>query len=372
MRGCPNLLFLASCARELAMGSETAAAASTLIPLGRDAWGIVRCPSCHSTGCLHDSHWHCSSCDRHYPRYSRIVDFRVDSTREDLSFAHLQAVNDEKKRITGALHIAAQASFEEMVDNYFKDFPTNPEIEQGEKGTLLHADDSAREVLFQIEQTLSIAELAARPCSVAMEVGCGAAGLAGILARSFSSVIALDADLDRMVLAQKHCDELGIENVLLLCAFGESMPLASDAIDFISCVEVIEHASSQIKLLSELRRTLRAGGQLYLTTPNRFSAGLEPHVHLWALGWLPRRLMDPYVRFRLGLPYVGKRNLSFHELGEMMGSIFGADFRFRRPVRSRYTAQARVANFLLKIPVLASVLQLIVAGYHVNACKRRA
>jgi len=333
------------------------------------AWDVICCPICRSRGHLNQSSWRCAECGRSYPRYAQIVDFRVTSSREDLSFAHFETARDEKERVTRALGMAANATFAEMVDKYFREFPTSPAIERGEKGTLLGAESNAQEMLFQMRQTVPIAELAARRGSIFLETGCGAAGLTGILAKDFSSVIALDADLDRMVLAQKHCEELGLSNVVLLCAFGESLPLAADVVDFIACIEVLEHATSQPDLLSEMRRILRPGGQLYLTTPNRFTAGSEPHVNLWGLGWLPRRFMDSYVRLRLGLPYIGKRNLSFWELRRMMKISFGADFCFRRPLRSRYTVHARVANLLLSIPVLASVVRLVVAGYHVSASK---
>jgi SAM-dependent methyltransferase len=351
------------------MKPESSSSVLSLAESARRAWGLIRCPVCRSAGELCVSHWRCFGCSRGYQRYSQIVDFRVAPGREDLSFAHLQAARAEKDRISRALELAANVSFADLVDAYFREFPTHPSIERGEKGTLLHAEVIAREVLFQMGQSVPFAHLTSRPGSVALDVGCGAAGLTGILATNFSAVIAMDADLDRMVLAERHCTELGLDNVALICAFGESMPLTSDAFDFISCVEVLEHATSQVQLISELQRILRSGGMLYLTTPNRFSAAREPHVNLWGLGWLPRRLMDPYVRLRLGVPYAGKRNLSYWELRRMMKAYFGPDFEFRRPRRSRYTAQARIANSLLRIPGLTYLVNLVVGGYHVLGCK---
>jgi len=344
---------------------EASTSASSTVDKATHAWDLIRCPVCRSIGELKESHWGCLTCGRTYQRYSRIVDFRVVAGREDLSFAHLQAARAEKDRVSRALGMAANASFAQMVDAYFKEFPTRPEIERGEKATLLHAEEIAREVLFQMSQSVPFADLAGREESVALDVGCGAAGLTGLLAAKFSAVIAMDADMDRMVLAERHCAQLGLNNVVLLCAFGESMPLTLDAVDFISCVEVLEHATSQSQLISEFQRILRPGGKLYLTTPNRFSAGREPHVNLWALGWLPRRLMDSYVRFRLGVPYVGKRNLSYWELSRMVEASFGLNFRFSRPRRTRYTVQARIANSLLRIPGFAHLVRPIVAGYHV-------
>jgi SAM-dependent methyltransferase len=352
------------------MASETLNPARTArIEDGEAAWNIVRCPICRSPGSLYESFWQCSACHRNYPRYSRILDLRVSSDRDDLSFAHLESLRGERERSARALAMMSTATFAEMVENYFSEFPTRPEIERGEKETLLYADKIAREILLQMRQTAPIDDFAARPQSIALEAGCGAAGLTGILAKRFYSVVALDADLDRMILAQKHCEELGLTNVMLLCAFGESMPIAQDAVDFIACIEVLEHATSQRDLLSELRRILRPGGRLYLTTPNRFTAGREPHVKLWGLGWLPRSVMNSYVRWRLGVPYVGKRNLSYWELRDLMRETFDDDFFFCRPRRSKYTVQARVANGLSSIPLLARLVRFVIAGYHVNAGK---
>jgi len=341
----------------------------SFVDQAKPAWDLIRCPACGSAGELGASRWRCLGCLRGYPRHSRIVDFRVAGPREDLSFAHLQAARAESERIGRALELAGHSSFAEMVEAYFREFPTRPEIERGEKGTLLHAEENAREMMFQMGQGIRFSELTSRPKSVALDVGCGAAGLTGLLAPHFSAVIAMDADLDRMVLAERHCTELGLRNVAFVCAFGESMPLEAEAADFISCLEVLEHATSQPQLISELRRVLRPGGRLYLTTPNRFSAGREPHVHLWALGWMPRRWMDSYVRFRLGVPYAGKRNPSYWELRRMMEASFGAEFCFARPSRSSYTPQARVANALLRIPGAAYFVRGIVAGYHVIGAK---
>jgi hypothetical protein len=35
---------------------------------------------------------------------------------------------------------------------------------------------------------------------------------------------------------------------------------------------------------------LRPGGLLFLATPNRYTLGLEPHVRLWGVGYLPAQL----------------------------------------------------------------------------------
>src|SRR5216683_823075 len=126
---------LLNCARGCYIGTETLTPVSAVTQSTGPAWHVIRCPICRSTGSLHKSHWQCSGCGRGYPRYSEIVDFRVVSGREDLSFAHLQAARDEKDRISRALNLLATVRFAELIDNYFREFPTRPEIERGEKQT---------------------------------------------------------------------------------------------------------------------------------------------------------------------------------------------------------------------------------------------
>ncbi|MFM1965759.1 MAG: hypothetical protein RL134_1484 [Actinomycetota bacterium] len=57
-----------------------------------------------------------------------------------------------------------------------------------------------------------------------------------------------------------------------------SLPLSSASVDVITSLQVVEHLWDLRGFLRECRRTLRAGGQLIVTTPQRltFSPGLGP------------------------------------------------------------------------------------------------
>ncbi len=46
------------------------------------------------------------------------------------------------------------------------------------------------------------------------------------------------------------------------------LPFADSSFDVVTCVEGIEHVDAQYKLIGELRRVLKPGGRLFLTTPN--------------------------------------------------------------------------------------------------------
>lgn len=86
-------------------------------------------------------------------------------------------------------------------------------------------------------------------------------------------------------------------------ACGEALPFADESIASIVGLDVIEHVTDATLVAGEAERVLRSGGQLVMTTPNRFSLTPEPHVFLWGVGWLPQQWRAPYVRWRTGKPY---------------------------------------------------------------------
>lgn len=49
---------------------------------------------------------------------------------------------------------------------------------------------------------------------------------------------------------------------------NDSMPIRSEAVDFVICVEGIEHIENPFFLLREISRVLKKGGRLIITTPN--------------------------------------------------------------------------------------------------------
>jgi 2-polyprenyl-3-methyl-5-hydroxy-6-metoxy-1,4-benzoquinol methylase len=333
-------------------------------------WNLLRCPVCLSGGNLDNKEWTCAQCGKSYPRFGSIIDFRVNDARLNLSFSHLETTRQENERLVRALALSQGATLAEMVCNYFCEFPTSASIRLAEERTLLRADENARAVQLTMSQVIPLTELATRDQSAFLELGCGTAGLTRTLGNKFGTAVALDADIDRMMLAQKACEESGVRNAILICAYGEQMPLAPGAFDLISAVEVLEHVTSQEQFLRCIHKTLKAGGSLYLTTPNRHSLGREPHVMLWGVGFLPRRWMNSYVQFRIGLPYEGKRNLSYWELNRLLRRFFGDKFSFCRSHHPKtISASGLMANWLGTVPVLGSAVHLIRSGQKVVAHK---
>jgi SAM-dependent methyltransferase len=137
------------------------------------------------------------------------------------------------------------------------------------------------------------------PDDVLLEVGCGSGSLAVAAAARGCRVAATDLSLRWVVLARKRLAEEGVQGVTLACSSAEQPPFAPGSFDVVVASDVIEHVASQRDFLSASARMLRPGGLLFLATPNRFTIGLEPHVRLWGVGFLPRSLARRYVqRFR--------------------------------------------------------------------------
>jgi 2-polyprenyl-3-methyl-5-hydroxy-6-metoxy-1,4-benzoquinol methylase len=311
--------------------------------------------------------WTCQGCSARWPRQAEIIDFRLQGpSRDDLSFAHRGGLAVSTRRARLLAEYPAR-SFGALAQLYFDLFETSTEVGVRELATLRDSRALADAWLYQMEQVVPLAELAATK-AVAVDVGCGGGGLSIALAERGFQVIGLDADFERLILARKHAESCGIE-VLWAAAESEHLPIASGTAGLITCIEVLEHVSDQARTVAEFHRVLEDDGRLYLTTPNRFSLGREPHVRLWAMGYLPRRWMDPYVRWRLGIPYTGKCNPSYAELSRLFRRQFGNRWRVVREKRATYTMQGRMASILSRIPPLGFLVRLVGAGFHVVATR---
>ena len=73
------------------------------------------------------------------------------------------------------------------------------------------------------------------------------------------------------------------------------LPLSDNAFDLVLCAETIEHVRDVQLLLSEVRRVLRPGGELALTTPaHGRPAALKLVARGWERGFDP---LSPHLRF---------------------------------------------------------------------------
>jgi 2-polyprenyl-3-methyl-5-hydroxy-6-metoxy-1,4-benzoquinol methylase len=106
-----------------------------------------------------------------------------------------------------------------------------------------------------------------------LDVGCGEGRFAAELARAGAEVMGVDVAAEPLRRARERHPELDLRQVPPAGAW----PLKDASFDAVWAGEVIEHVADTAGWLSELRRVLRSGGLLLLSTPD--------HGRLPMLGW---------------------------------------------------------------------------------------
>jgi 2-polyprenyl-3-methyl-5-hydroxy-6-metoxy-1,4-benzoquinol methylase len=97
-----------------------------------------------------------------------------------------------------------------------------------------------------------------------LDVGCGEGRFAAELARAGTEVVGIDVAAEPLRRARERHPELDLRQISAAGAW----PLQDASFDAVWVGEVIEHVADTAGWLSELRRVLRSGGTLLLSTPD--------------------------------------------------------------------------------------------------------
>jgi SAM-dependent methyltransferase len=147
-----------------------------------------------------------------------------------------------------------------------------------------------------------------RPDLRVLDLGCGEGRFTAEIAAAGASGVGAEVAQAAIDRARARHPELEFERVEI---DGE-LPFADGAFDLVWASEVIEHVSDTARWLSEVRRVLRPGGVLLITTPShgrlrlalggleRFSEPLGDHLHLYT----HRSLSKTLTEFGFGEPTV--------------------------------------------------------------------
>ena len=169
-----------------------------------------------------------------------------------------------------------------------------------------------------------------------LDVGCGEGRFAAELARAGAEVVGIDAAAEPLRRARRHHPEL--VDLRQVPAVGP-WPLEDASFDAVWAGEVIEHVADTAGWLSELRRVLRSGGLLLLSTPD--------HGRLRMLGWAftPRAFAAHFDPRSDHLRFYTLRTLS-----ELLEDFGFQDVAVRRAgglpgVRRQLLASARRSRF---------------------------
>jgi 2-polyprenyl-3-methyl-5-hydroxy-6-metoxy-1,4-benzoquinol methylase len=266
---------------------------------------IVACPACGGDLTATIEEWRCLACARSFAVVAEIPDLRLTyddpylSRAEDVARARELAARLDDLDLMGLLaeHWRRSGKPPALAERFLA----------GDRVAAARADAYLDAVERARGRSLG-------PGDRVLEVGSGTAALAAAAARRTGAAVATDISLRWLVLAKKRLAEQGLSGVALICCNAEEPAFAPGAFSLVLGGDVIEHVADQRRFVAGCARVLTEGGTLFLATPNRLSLGLEPHVRVWGVGWLPRRLAPRYVSAVRHAPYAHVRLLSARAL----------------------------------------------------------
>jgi ubiquinone/menaquinone biosynthesis C-methylase UbiE/uncharacterized protein YbaR (Trm112 family) len=283
--------------------------------LAGDLLDSLRCPVCIQPLARASDTLTCESCSRSFPIVLGIPDLRL---YEDPLIPKM----DDYRKGEKLQRAAESMSFAELVAYYWT-LPTYPPTP---------ADLSARFVHHVLSDEGRIAgwEQALGQGQTLLDVGCGAGVLVRVAHRRFKHVVGVDVGFRWLVVARRGLEEAGLQS-RLVCACADHLPFPDATFDAVSSVALLEHMPDARAALGEFARVQKSAGRTVVWTSNRFSLAPEPHVRVWGVGFLPRRWMPTYVRWRRGLAYTGKTLLSRFELSRAARRVGYEHCEFRLP-----------------------------------------
>jgi SAM-dependent methyltransferase len=178
--------------------------------------------------------------------------------------------------------------------------------------------------------------IAGTSASRILDVGCGTAGLSVALAWTFPSarIESFDADGRSVQAGMTRIAGYGMSDRvhLQVVAPGAPFPFETGSFDLVTCTSVIEFITNEgrrEKFLSEIRRMVRPGGTIVITTPNPFYP-VELHSHRLFQNWR-RELGYPWAPTQAWL----RRQLKgcvFHSYPERIADKLRGHFHVQVPL----------------------------------------
>jgi SAM-dependent methyltransferase len=117
-----------------------------------------------------------------------------------------------------------------------------------------------------------------------LEIGVGGEGGNLLNLKNKNEVFGIDISKS----AQKNCERLGL-NIIIQNIDKEALPFDDDFFDIVFAFEVFEHFAAPQYALEEIRRVLKTGGILLLSTPN-------PYIHHWPRLFYPELFEEKAFR----------------------------------------------------------------------------
>ena len=132
--------------------------------------------------------------------------------------------------------------------------------------------------LFLKHQKAYVAAAAESRGKCVLDFGCGSGYGAKIVSKECDSFLGVDASPVAISFAKKHYSAPNV--VFQQIEPDYTLPFEDESFDVVTSFQVIEHIPDVTKYLRLLKRVLRRGGVLFITTPNR-AFRLLPFQRIW-------------------------------------------------------------------------------------------
>ena len=324
------------------------------------------CPTCRSALEREDpGALSCVGCGRSYPVEATIADLRL------LPDPYIDFAADRQKAAR-LLQQTPDGSLESTIDAYYAMTPgVCSEMAARYTSRALAEPEIGRQWLAEIAQRSGTN---ADQAASLLQVGCRTGGLLEVAARSGYRAAGIDIAFRWLVVAGRRLASAGVD-ADIACADPEHIPLPDAAVDVVVAADVLQHMPAPDAAIREFHRILRPGGFLYITTPNRFSLGPEPHTWIWGLGFLPRRFAVALARSKRGVAYEHIRPLSLGALRRLLADGWRRVEIWPGPIPSSSTAHLRPAErrlastyeTLRSLPLARSMLRRFGPLLHASA-----
>jgi ubiquinone/menaquinone biosynthesis C-methylase UbiE/uncharacterized protein YbaR (Trm112 family) len=351
-------------------GDRSLVLPETVLPETRMEWisprllRVLRCPLCKGALSLDNAKLRCAPCAKAYPVVLGIPDLRI---YED----PLIPLEDDYRKGEKVQVQAEKLGFADLV-RYYWSLPTYPYTPPELRERFIHhvLTDEARIVAYRDKIGAGGAFL---------DVGCGTAALVKMAQPKFDFAVGCDVAFRWLLIARRRLQEAGLE-ANLVCCCADYLPFSNETFDSVASVSLLEHLSDAPAAIHEFARVAKRNGRIFAWTTNRFSLAPEPHVRIWGVGYLPRRWMPAYVKWRSGLAYKKKRLLSCFEIRRFFRKESLADLQFSLPsitpsdwerLNGLERAGARLFTIGTQIPLLRSCLLVVSPVIQVVARRKR-
>jgi 2-polyprenyl-6-hydroxyphenyl methylase/3-demethylubiquinone-9 3-methyltransferase len=123
------------------------------------------------------------------------------------------------------------------------------------------APDDPEPWAWKRRRALLLAE--ARPGERVLDLGCGAGRFVAVLREAGAQPVGVELAAEALERARRNVPGADLR----LAEADGTLPLDHGSVDLVWCSEVLEHVADTPYVLTEVRRVLRPGGRLLVTTP---------------------------------------------------------------------------------------------------------